>query len=185
MTHGARRHTISAPSGCGLIRTRRLNAAITATAWFTLISTTALGAELDECFAKAAHRYGIAVELLHAIAAQESRFDPLVVGRNADGSRDIGVMQINTWWLPRLAKYGIGEGHLREPCTNVHVGAWILAGNIARYGYTWDAVGAYNAGTATTKEAGRQRENYARKVATQLVLHSRSGGLRHAAGEHR
>lgn len=177
--------TIHRPHGTRPYRTRRLNAAITATAWLTLISATALGAELEECFAEAAHRYGIAVELLHAIAAQESRFDPLVVGRNADGSRDIGVMQINTWWLPRLGKYGIGEDHLREPCTNVHVGAWILASNITRYGYTWDAVGAYNAGTATTKEAGRRRENYARKVAAQLVLDSRSGGLRYAAGEHR
>lgn len=177
--------TITAPSGRGLIRTRRLNAAITATAWLTLMSTTALGAELDKCFEDAAHRYGIAAELLHAIAAQESRFEPTAVGHNADGSRDIGVMQINTWWLPRLAKYGIGEGHLREPCTNVHVGAWILAGNITRYGYTWDAVGAYNAGTATTKEAGRRRENYARKVAYQLALDSRSDGLRHAATEHR
>lgn len=177
--------TIHRPLGTRPHRTRRLNAAITATAWLTLMSTTALGAELDKCFADAAHRYGIAVELLHAIAAQESRFDPSAVGHNADGSRDIGVMQINTWWLPRLAEYGIGEDHLREPCTNVHVGAWILAGNIARYGYTWDAVGAYNAGTGSTKEAGRRRENYARMVASQLVLHSRSGGLRHAAGEHR
>ncbi len=131
-----------------------MNAAITATAWLTLISTAAIGAELEECFAEAAHRYGIASELLHAIAAQESRLDPLAIGRNADGSRDIGVMQVNTWWLPKLAKYGIGEDHLWEPCTNMQVvGAWILAGNIARYSYTWDAVGAYNAGTGSTKEA--------------------------------
>lgn len=163
----------------------RFHAAVVAGAWLTLISTTALGAELDECFRQAAHRYGIAAELLRAIAAQESRLDPSAVGRNADGSRDIGVMQINTWWLPRLAEYGIGEDHLWDPCTNVHVGAWILAGNIARYGYTWDAVGAYNAGTATTKEAERQRKYYAHKVAAQLDLLGRSGGLRHAAARHR
>lgn len=158
---------------------------IAATAWLAFIFVPGAEAGLDDCFAAAAERYGIASELLRAIAAHESRFDPAAEGRNIDGSRDIGVMQINTWWLPRLAEYGIDESHLREPCTNVHVGAWILAGNIARYGYTWDAVGAYNAGTAETEEAKKRRENYAHKVAAQLVLHRRAGWLRDAAVQHR
>lgn len=128
----------------------------------------------DQCFDEAAHKYGLAAELLRAIAAQESQFTTHAEGRNKDGSRDIGVMQINTWWLSRLAEYGIREEHLWEPCMNVHIGAWILAGNVARYGYNWTAVGAYNAGTGTTNEAARRRENYARKVASQLDYMRRS-----------
>jgi hypothetical protein len=34
---------------------------------------------------------------------------------------------------------------LGDPCTNVKVGAWILSDCIRKHGYTWEAVGAYNA----------------------------------------
>jgi soluble lytic murein transglycosylase-like protein len=142
-------------------------------------------ADLDACFAKAARRYNVAGELLYAIAAQESRLDPAAVGRNGDGSRDIGVMQINSWWLPKLAEYGIDERHLQEPCTNVSVGAWILAGNIARFGYTWDAVGAYNAGTGDTEIIRMRREAYAHKVANQLDLYHRALGVHDATAQSR
>jgi soluble lytic murein transglycosylase-like protein len=138
-------------------------------------------ADLDVCFAEAARRYNIAGELLYAIAAQESRFDPAAIGWNGDGNRDIGIMQINSWWLPKLAEFGIDERQLQEPCTNVSVGAWILAGNIARYGYTWDAIGAYNAGTGDTEMIRRRREAYAHKVAAQLGLDHRARGMRDAA----
>jgi soluble lytic murein transglycosylase-like protein len=97
------------------------------------------------CWEEAATRYQMNSCLLRAIAHTESGLNPLAVGRNRNGSRDIGLMQINSAWLPTLAAYGITEGHLFEPCTNIHVGAWILAGNIYRLGYTWEAVGAYNA----------------------------------------
>lgn len=142
-------------------------------------------ADLDICFAEAARRYNIADELLYAIAVQESRFDPAAVGWNGDGSRDIGLMQINSWWLPKLAEYGIAERHLQEPCTNVSVGAWILAGNIARFGYTWDAVGAYNAGTGNTETIKMRREAYAHKVANQLGLYHRPLGMYDAAAQSR
>lgn len=125
--------------------------------------------ELDKCLLDAGQRYGIAPELLLAIAAQESGLDPRAEGANRDGTRDVGFMQINTSWLEKLAEYGIREEHLWEPCLNINVGAWILAGNIARYGYNWDAVGAYNAGTGNTEEVARRREAYAQKIADRLA----------------
>jgi soluble lytic murein transglycosylase-like protein len=97
------------------------------------------------CWDDAAQRYQVSSALLYAIARTESGLNPRAINRNTNGSRDIGLMQINSAWLPALATHGIGERELFEPCTNIQVGAWILAGNIRRLGYTWNAVGAYNA----------------------------------------
>jgi soluble lytic murein transglycosylase-like protein len=97
------------------------------------------------CMELAAQRYGLNADLLRSIAQTESSLDPRAVGHNRNGSRDIGLMQINSAWLPVLARHGISEQDLFDPCTNALVGAWVLAGNVARLGPTWAAVGAYNA----------------------------------------
>jgi len=119
-------------------------------------------APAQACWDAAAARYGVSSELLYAIARTESALDPNAIGHNRNGTRDIGLMQINSAWLPTLAAYGIGERELFEPCTSIHIGAWILAGNIQRLGYTWDAVGAYNA------VAPDRRRAYASRVHRQI-----------------
>jgi soluble lytic murein transglycosylase-like protein len=112
---------------------------------FSTALALAAAVPVQACWDDAAARYQVSSALLYAIARIESGLNPHAVGRNRDGSRDIGLMQINSTWLPKLASHGIKERDLFEPCTNIHVGAWILAGNVARLGYTWEAVGAYNA----------------------------------------
>jgi soluble lytic murein transglycosylase-like protein len=98
------------------------------------------------CWEDAAARYGLHPHLLYAIAKTESGLNPKAVNRsNPNGSYDVGLMQINSSWLPKLRQFGIDEGQLYEPCVNIEVGAWILAHNMRRLGRTWDAVGAYNA----------------------------------------
>ena len=127
------------------------------------------------CWETAAARYGVSSELLYAIARTESNLDPAAIGRNRDGSRDIGLMQINSSWLPTLALHGIGEHELLEPCTSIQVGAWILAGNVQRLGYTWDAVGAYHTASPTRRRA------YAERVYRQIAEVSRTAQYsRHA-----
>ena len=115
------------------------------------------------CWDDAATRFQVNSTLLYAIARTESGLNPTAVGRNTNGSRDVGLMQINSSWFAQLARYGIEESHLLDPCTNIHVGAWILAQNIARYGYSWEAVGAYNA-----VDPGR-RKRYVEKVRRHLA----------------
>ena len=81
------------------------------------------------------------------LAPHESGMRPNAVNRNTNGSEDIGLMQINTSWLPTLARYGIRREHLFNGCVSAYVGAWILASNVRRFGPNWKAVGAYNAVT--------------------------------------
>ena len=105
------------------------------------------------CWDDAAARYQVNSTLLHAIARNESNLNPQAISRNRDGSRDIGLMQINSSWLPTLASHGIAERDLFDPCTNIQVGAWILARNFQRLGSDWNAVGAYNARTPALRRA--------------------------------
>lgn len=116
----------------------------------------------SKCFREASIRYGIPEEVLRAISHVESRGNPRALNKNRNGSADIGHMQINSSWLPKLAKYGINKENLMNPCINTHVGAWILAQNVARLGYNWKAIGAYNS------RDPRQAEKYIKKVAVAL-----------------
>lgn len=139
-----------------------------------LMSTTSHADSLASCFTEAGQRYGIAPALLMAIATTESSLDPYARHINTDGSSDFGLMQINSRWLSALKEYAITPADLWDPCLNIHVGAWVLAGNIQRYGYGWSAVGAYNAGTRTGPESERRRKAYAARVYRHLPCgHSR------------
>ncbi|EMN3919178.1 type III secretion system invasion protein IagB [Citrobacter telavivensis] len=115
------------------------------------------------CWDNAAHYYHVDPYLLFAIAKVESGMNPHAVGWNHDGSRDVGLMQINSSHFGELQRQGIDESRLMaEPCTSIMVGASILSDMIKVYGYNWEAVGAYNAGLK--KENYSQRMIYARKV---------------------
>ncbi|MFC7518869.1 lytic transglycosylase domain-containing protein [Herbaspirillum sp. GCM10030257] len=96
------------------------------------------------CWEEAAARYRVNPYLLYAIAKTESSLNPAAINRNKNGSYDIGLMQINSSWFPTLRKYGLEEKQLYDPCTSIHVGAWILSQNMQRLGNSWNAVGAYN-----------------------------------------
>ena len=104
--------------------------------------------DLEACFLHAGIYYGVSPLILKAIAEVESGMNPEAINHNRNGTRDLGIMQINTIWLKELKKYGIGERELLEdPCLNIHIGAWILNRCIAKYGYNWRAVGCYHSQT--------------------------------------
>lgn len=111
-----------------------------------------------DCVDDAARFHHVNVRLVRAIATVESGQHANVIHVNTDGSTDIGLMQINSRWLTTLERFGVSRAALQDRCTNAYVGAWILSQNLRRLGLSWDAVGAYNAGTHEKRIA------YARRI---------------------
>ena len=137
--------------------------------WFVTVALVlALGtpaAAEGFCFQEAGERYGVSPQLLWAIAKAESDFNPKALNTNANGTVDVGVMQINSLWADRL---GPTWGALGDPCTNVMTGAWVLSQCMRDYGYSWEAVGCYHSRTPERRDA------YANRIAS--ILQANRGG---------
>lgn len=116
--------------------------------------------EADFCFEEAGKTYGINHLLLKSLAKIESNLDPKAVNRNQNGSTDIGLMQINSFWIKKLDLSR--DALLSDPCYNTMVGAKVLKYCMDSYGYTWKAVGCYNASSAG------KRVDYSWKIFNEL-----------------
>ena len=90
----------------------------------------------------------------------------ITAAERAGASYDVGLMQINRWWIRR---YGISPASLLNPDINKKWGTWILAQEIARHGYNWRAVGKYHSPDA---ERGRR---YAWRVYRYYASRSEPG----------
>lgn len=101
------------------------------------------GARAD-CIDDAARHHGVNAHVLRAIGWHESRLRPDAVAVNTNGTRDVGAFQINTTHLPLLARHGVTATSLHDGCTSAFVAAWHYARQVARFGNTWQAVGAYH-----------------------------------------
>ncbi|HAT1681633.1 TPA: transglycosylase SLT domain-containing protein [Klebsiella oxytoca] len=120
-----------------------------------------------DCFEMAGRDAGIDPDLLRAIAWQESRLHYGAVGKNPVSGYGMGLMQIDSQHLPTMRRRGIDRELLvSDICTNIYSGTWILARAFNKWGATWEAVGAYNAGFAPSRKQHLRRMAYARKVYT-------------------
>ncbi|MCC6597866.1 MAG: lytic transglycosylase domain-containing protein [Alphaproteobacteria bacterium] len=93
--------------------------------------------------------------------------------RNANGSYDLGPMQINTIWLPDLAqRWGVSTQTARQwvkddPCTNVGVAAWILKSHLTETGSLSQAIAHYHSRTP----------HYGTKYKSRVIGIMRDSGL--------
>ncbi|MFN7064850.1 MAG: lytic transglycosylase domain-containing protein [Aquificaceae bacterium] len=96
------------------------------------------------CFFDAGDRYKVDPVMLIAIAKTESGFNPRAVNINKNGTRDYGIMQINSYWLQR---YKIPKEWVFEPCYNIHFSAMVLKKCMNEYKGIALAVDCYNKGS--------------------------------------
>src|SRR5471032_572408 len=80
-----------------------------------IVIVTASVARAD-CIDDAGAYHGVNPALLHAIAQHESGMRAGAVNRNANGTEDLGLMQINSSWLSTLKKYGVTRQSLFNAC---------------------------------------------------------------------
>lgn len=148
--------------------------------WFalcTLVAVFSAQASPEMCFNKAGRDYGIDPLLLTAISIKETRMRMDAINdRNRNKTEDVCGMQINSSHYPTLRKFDITrERLLKEPCTCIYTGAWVLARNFRAYGKNWNSVGMYNTGPSPKLIV--QRRAYANDIkniyrillATQMV----------------
>jgi soluble lytic murein transglycosylase-like protein len=96
------------------------------------------------CFFEAGERYRVDPVLLTAIARVESNFNPRAINVNRNGTKDYGIMQINSSWVER---YKVPKEWLFEPCYNIHFGAMVLRRCLDGYKSIAQAVDCYNKGS--------------------------------------
>lgn len=116
---------------------------------------------LEDIFEKAADKYNVSIDLLKAIAKQESNFKTDAVSR----SGAMGVMQL----MPATAKE-LGVNDAFDPEQNIMGGAKLISKLLDQYdGDTKLALAAYNAGSGNVRKYGgippfKETQNYVVKV---------------------
>jgi soluble lytic murein transglycosylase-like protein len=136
-----------------------------------LLFCFSISVQATDCFDMAGRDYKIDPDLLRAISWNESNFKVGVIGKNLTTGYGLSLMQIDSQNYPHLMQFGITPDQLAsDPCMNIYTGAYYLAIALKRWGYNWEAVGAYNAGFAKNDIQNTKRMNYANKIF--LTYHS-------------
>ena len=115
------------------------------------------------CMALVASLYDLPPRVLPSIQAVEGG-RPGLASRNANGSEDLGVMQVNTLWLPALSRYtGLSQAEVRsrlvrEPCFNIAAAGAILRTYLNEAGGDlMRAIGNYHSHTPLRHQSYRDK----------------------------
>lgn len=88
-------------------------------------------------------------------------------------------MQIHSQNFSHLAQFGITPRQLyTDSCLNIYTGAYYLAIAFNRWGYSWRAVGAYNAGFRETEAQENKRQKYAKEIQAIYVAIKKNAPLK-------
>lgn len=131
---------------------------------------------LAACLLSAANTYQVPAAVMIGIMHVEGGHVGQAVGPNTNGTYDLGPMQVNSRWLPELAKlWNVNQktAHLwvrDNGCVNVYVAAWILKQKIRDTGSLYGGIAGYHSMTPSRGYA------YANKV---VAVMDRRGLIRH------
>ncbi|MFJ7174686.1 transglycosylase SLT domain-containing protein [Citrobacter freundii] len=116
----------------------------------------------QDCFEMAGRDYRIE---LRAVSFRESSWRDNALNIVSQNEYAVGKMQIHSQNFSHLAQFGITPHQLyTDSCLNIYTGAYYLAIAFKRWGYSWRAVGAYNAGFREADAQEKKRQKYAQEI---------------------
>ena len=114
------------------------------------------------CLLLAAQTYNIPPAVMIGILGVEGGRVGQAVS-NTNGTYDLGPMQINTLWVPQLARYwGVSQSTAKnwiqnDACTNLGVSAWILRQHLNETKSLSKSIGYYHSRTPSLSHSYRQK----------------------------
>ena len=134
---------------------------------------------LAACMLTASNMYNVPAAVMIGIMHVEGGYVGQKAGPNINGSYDLGPMQVNSLWVPKLARlWNVDQRTAQswlqnDGCVNVHVGAWILKQRIVEAkGNLYGGIAHYHSYTPSLGAA------YATKV---IVAMDKKGLINHDA----
>lgn len=122
--------------------------------------------EMAKLVMTAAPESNIPPKVLYAIGSVESGhkhgFNAYAFnGSNRNKTADMGLMQINSSWIPKLKQHGLyNPKDIYIPQYNVRVGAWILRQCINTFGQSWKSIDCYNKGPGNARNSSEYVDRF-------------------------
>ncbi|WP_240334412.1 lytic transglycosylase domain-containing protein [Sphingobium estronivorans] len=105
--------------------------------------------EVARCIRLASNGRGWLEKTLWGLRDQEAGWVGAKI-RNADGSYDLGPLQINSWWVPRISvlvhrsESDVWTWLQHDACFNVYATRWIFLTELKSVQDYWKAIGHYH-----------------------------------------